>query len=113
VRAAIHALSEGRARLIRQAARWGLGGVRTRWGLGIALLATVPVLSTDDAFLQYVDLFLIYGLVVMGLNLQQGYTGIVNLGPSASVGVGAYATAVISHHLHWPMPLPFVGPRAA
>jgi len=40
--------------------------------------------------------FVLYGMVLMGLNLQYGYAGIVNFGPVLFFGVGAYSMALVS-----------------
>jgi ABC-type branched-subunit amino acid transport system ATPase component/ABC-type branched-subunit amino acid transport system permease subunit len=104
------ALDALRIRLLRRAVQWHLGNRLVRTAITVGAMAILPSFAGSDDFLKYGDLFLIYSLMVMGLNLQQGYTGIVNLGPSATFGVGAYASAVISHHWHWGMPLPFLGP---
>lgn len=40
--------------------------------------------------------FVLYGMVLMGLNLQFGYAGIVNFGPVLFFGVGAYSVALVS-----------------
>lgn len=103
-------LNVARIRLLRRAVQWHLGDRWVRCAVAVTALAILPGLIGTDDFLKYGDLFLIYSLMVMGLNLAQGYTGIVNLGPSATFGVGAYAAATISHHWHWGMPLPFLGP---
>ena len=89
-----------------------LGSTPAKLGALVAAAAAIPLITTDYVTLEYVDLFLIYSIIVMGLNLQQGYAGIVNLGPSAVFGIGAYSSAVLSHHLHWPMPLPYLAPLA-
>jgi branched-chain amino acid transport system permease protein len=36
----------------------------------------------------------IYGLMALGLNLQAGYSGLLNFGHIAFAGIGAYATAI-------------------
>lgn len=100
-------LDRWRIEQLRRAQSWGLGAPWWRWLGAAASLGLVPLLSRDDTVLQYADLALIYGIAVCGLDVQQGFAGVVNLGPGAAVGVGAYTVAVVSHHLHWPMPLPF------
>ena len=39
---------------------------------------------------------LIYMLLAIGLNLQYGYTGLVNFGHVAFYAIGAYASALLS-----------------
>ena len=45
----------------------------------------------------------IYGLLALGLNLIWGGTGMVNLGLAGFFAVGAYASALLTVNLHWPM----------
>ena len=50
--------------------------------------------------LSYLIFFLtlvsIYGLLVLGLNIQWGYTGILNIGIAAFFAVGAYTSAILT-----------------
>jgi branched-chain amino acid transport system ATP-binding protein/branched-chain amino acid transport system permease protein len=75
-----------------------------RWGL-VALAAIVlvafPLVRRDDAYHQTV-LLLIFLLAVMsgGWNIISGFTGYVSLGQSAFLGIGAYAVALASLHVH-------------
>lgn len=65
---------------------------------GIALLAS-PILiyppGSAFVFFEVGILFLFYGLLVLGLNLQYGFTGILNFGYVLFFGVGGYATAIL------------------
>lgn len=45
---------------------------------------------------------LIYMLLALGLNLQYGYTGLINFGHVAFFAIGAYASALLSMN-GWPM----------
>jgi len=67
--------------------------------LGVSILLA-PIVFTYPTFLiAAMDLgvlLLIYALVVLGLNLQVGHTGLINFGPHLYVAIGAYATAMIS-----------------
>lgn len=47
-------------------------------------------------FLDVGVLFLLYGLILVGLNLQYGHTGLVNFGPVAFFAVGGYAAAILT-----------------
>ncbi|MFP4591538.1 MAG: branched-chain amino acid ABC transporter permease [Halobacteriales archaeon] len=75
-----------------------------RAGVVALVLAVLFVLSpvfldppgVAFVFLEVVVLFLIYALVVVGLNLQYGHAGLVNFGPVAFFAVGGYATAVLT-----------------
>jgi len=41
-------------------------------------------------------LFLVYGLILVGLNLQFGHAGLVNFGPVAFFAVGGYAAGIVT-----------------
>lgn len=101
-------LEARRLAVIGELRRRGLDRAPVRWAVAAVLLGILPLITTDDTVLRYVDLALVYGVVVVGLNLEHGYAGIVNIGPGAALGVGAYTVAIVSHHLHWPQPLPFL-----
>jgi branched-chain amino acid transport system permease protein len=47
----------------------------------------------------------LYGLMALGLNVMFGLAGMVNLGLVGFVAVGAYASALLTVRLGWPMPL--------
>lgn len=78
---------------------------RTAAVLGaVILLATVTFLMSPlvvtipgnlRVFVDVAIIFMLYGLVVLGLNLQYGYTGLINFGPVAFYLVGGYAAAII------------------
>src|SRR5215217_8948160 len=51
------------------------------------------LLSYGTFFLVFVT---IYGLVVLGLNLQWGFTGLFNVGVAGFVAVGAYTSALLT-----------------
>lgn len=46
---------------------------------------------------------LIYTMLALGLNLQMGFTGIINFGYVAFVAIGAYTSALLTVDLHWPL----------
>lgn len=50
---------------------------------------------------------LIYMLLTIGLNLQYGYTGLINFGVAAFFAIGAYASALLTLH-GWPLAPAFV-----
>lgn len=65
-----------------------------------ALFALTPLrVQLPSAFYVFVEvgiLFVIYGMLVLGLDLQYGHTGLVNFGHVVFFAVGAYATAMLS-----------------
>ncbi|MET4575335.1 branched-chain amino acid ABC transporter permease [Ottowia thiooxydans] len=87
----------------------------TAWLRGAATAAGLALMAWSFGWQSYplyvMTQVLIYGIAIMGLNLLTGYTGQISLGHSAFFAIGAYATAVLSHHLGWPL---YVGvPTAA
>ncbi|WP_411966084.1 branched-chain amino acid ABC transporter permease [Haloferax sp. YSMS24] len=78
---------------------------RMLWvGVVLALVGTViavspvplVVPSKSLVFFEVGITFLLWGLLVLGLNLQYGFTGLVNFGHVAFFAVGAYATAMLT-----------------
>ncbi|WP_435075416.1 branched-chain amino acid ABC transporter permease [Halorubrum sp. HHNYT27] len=65
-----------------------------------ALFAFTPVRaqlpSALYVFAEVGILFVIYGMLVLGLDLQYGHTGLVNFGHVVFFAAGAYATAMLS-----------------
>ncbi|EMA47004.1 branched-chain amino acid ABC transporter permease [Halococcus saccharolyticus] len=67
----------------------------------IAALITLTPLSVTVpgafyVFFEVAILFVVYGIVVVGLDLQYGYTGLVNFGPVVFFAAGGYTTAMLS-----------------
>ena len=65
---------------------------------GLAMLGLPLVAPT-----YYVTLmlpFMAYGVILLGLNLLFGYTGLVSFGHALFIGVGAYTAAVLTTHFH-------------
>lgn len=73
---------------------------------GLLLLAVVLALlplALPNAF--YFDVAIriaLNAIVVIGLNLLMGYTGQISLGHAGFYGMGAYGSAVLTSHYHWP-----------
>lgn len=66
---------------------------------GVALALSPVGIVYPDFLLPVVDLGILtalYGLVVLGLNLQVGHTGLINFGPHLFFGVGAYTMAMLT-----------------
>lgn len=65
-----------------------------------ALLTVTPLAVTIPSalfvFVEVGTLFVIYGLLVLGLDLQYGHTGLVNFGHVVFFAVGAYTVAMLS-----------------
>ncbi|MEF8782507.1 MAG: branched-chain amino acid ABC transporter permease [Haloarculaceae archaeon] len=76
----------------------------TRAGIGLFVLAVAflysPLFVSPPSglfvFLEVGVLFLLYAMVLVGLNLQFGHTGLVNFGPVAFFAVGGYVAAILT-----------------
>ena len=53
-----------------------------------------------EGWLSYGSFFLVfastYAIIVLGLNLQWGHTGLFNVGVAGFVAVGAYTSAILT-----------------
>ena len=81
--------------------------------LVVALLATVPLLTTSNVVLNFMVVALLIALVGQGWNVLGGYGGQYSFGHAAFFGTGAYVTGVlqvryrVSTHFNW-----YAGPVA-
>jgi branched-chain amino acid transport system permease protein len=66
-------------------------------GAAAALLVAPAIVPTYQVLLLLP--FMAYGVVLLGLNLLFGYTGLVSFGHALFIGIGAYAGAVLTSHL--------------
>ncbi|GAA5534176.1 branched-chain amino acid ABC transporter permease [Deinococcus aluminii] len=80
----------------------------------VLLLLALP-LVLPKTLLRDVNLIMIYAVAVIGLNITTGYTGLINIGQAAFMGVGAYATALAATRLNLPffLAIPLGGVAAA
>ncbi|WP_254533195.1 branched-chain amino acid ABC transporter permease [Natrinema gelatinilyticum] len=65
----------------------------------VFLLSGIPVTYPGWILLVFNVLivnFVLYGILLLGLNLQYGYAGIVNFGPVLFFALGAYTVALVS-----------------
>ncbi|HEY0291299.1 MAG TPA: branched-chain amino acid ABC transporter ATP-binding protein/permease [Hansschlegelia sp.] len=68
--------------------------------LGLAaLLVAVPLTAENEYELRLFMLFLIYGLIAVGLNVLVGLTGLVSLGQAGLFALGSYAGAILAIRL--------------
>jgi branched-chain amino acid transport system permease protein len=79
-----------------------------QWGLlvgFVALVALIPVVSSDEYVLRVTADTMLYVILAMGLNVAVGWAGILDLGYIAFYGFAAYLFAELSsphYGLHWP-----------
>lgn len=77
----------------------------------IAVVAVVPFVA-NDYYLNVLIFCGLYGIMALGLNLLVGYTGQISFGHNAFVGLGAYASAILTVKLGWPVWLALVAALA-
>jgi len=63
--------------------------------VALALLATVPLITSSNVVLNFLVMALLIALVGQGWNLLGGYGGQYSFGHAAFFGTGAYATAIL------------------
>jgi branched-chain amino acid transport system permease protein len=68
---------------------------------GLALVLSMP-LYLSGRVLHFVNLVGITMIAAQGLNLLTGFAGQISLGQSAFMAVGAYSSALLTVHLHFP-----------
>jgi branched-chain amino acid transport system permease protein len=73
--------------------------VKGRVVLGLAFLAVLvlPLVLSPYRLLLMLP-FMAYGVILLGLNLLFGYTGLVSFGHALFVGIGAYTGAFLTTH---------------
>ena len=74
------------------------------------VLAILPLLLPNAFWYDLATRAAINAVVVIGLNLLIGYAGQLSLGHAGFIGIGAYASAVLTSRLGWP-PLAAMGKR--
>lgn len=69
--------------------------------LALVMLAVATIPATAPTYHVTLMLpFMAYGVILLGMNLLFGYTGLVSFGHALFVGVGAYTAAVLTTHFH-------------
>jgi ABC-type branched-subunit amino acid transport system permease subunit len=67
--------------------------------LALAVAIAYPLTKGDPYWYTVLTTALAYGILALSLDLLWGYTGILNLAPAASFGLGAYAWSVVTTRL--------------
>jgi branched-chain amino acid transport system ATP-binding protein/branched-chain amino acid transport system permease protein len=68
-----------------------------------AILVAVPLASNNEYELRLFMLFLIYGIIAVGLNVLVGLTGLVSLGQAGLFALGSYTGAILATRLGFDM----------
>ena len=69
------------------------------------VLAVFPVFASNAYVFDVAIRIIINSIVVIGLNLLWGYTGQISLGHAGFIGIGAYASAILTSRFGWPSTL--------
>ena len=71
--------------------------------IGLALLAAVPLATSNAYYVHMVGTIMIYAILLYGLDIVVGYTGQVSLGHAGLFGVGSYTAGVLFMKLGAPL----------
>ena len=71
--------------------------------LALALLAAVPLMTSNSYYIHMVGTIMIYAILLFGLDIVVGYTGQVSLGHAGLFGVGSYTAGVLFMKLGAPL----------
>jgi ABC-type branched-subunit amino acid transport system ATPase component/ABC-type branched-subunit amino acid transport system permease subunit len=71
--------------------------------IGLALLAAVPLMTSNSYYVHMVGTIMIYAILLYGLDIVVGYTGQVSLGHAGLFGVGSYTAGVLFMKLGAPL----------
>ncbi len=63
------------------------------------ILVAVPLMADNEYELRLFMLFLIYGMIAVGLNVLVGLTGLVSLGQAGLFALGSYTGAILATRL--------------
>jgi len=63
------------------------------------ILVAVPLTASNEYALRLFMLFLIYGMIAVGLNVLVGLTGLVSLGQAGLFALGSYTGAILATRL--------------
>jgi branched-chain amino acid transport system permease protein len=64
--------------------------------VGFAVAATIPLFVSEQYLLFILSLTIINAIIAVGLNITNGYLGILNLSVAGQVGAGVYTCAVLA-----------------
>jgi branched-chain amino acid transport system permease protein len=71
--------------------------------VGLAVLAAVPLMTSNSYYVHMVGTIMIYAILLYGLDIVVGYTGQVSLGHAGLFGVGSYTAGVLFLKLGAPL----------
>lgn len=83
-------------------------GMGWRAWIVVAFAALIPLAVTDQYMLRVVNMVLLYSTIALSINLIVGFSGQLDMGRAAFVGIGVYWTAILTTTFHLPWILAFV-----
>src|SRR6202035_2631376 len=90
-------------------ALWRHNEDRFWYGL-LAVLVLIAPLVLGEFYIGELGAVYIFAVAGVGLMLLVGYTGLISLGHSAFLGIGAYTNSILlSHGVPFVLPLPAAG----
>jgi branched-chain amino acid transport system permease protein len=78
----------------------------------IAIMALLPLVISNQYYIQVLIFIGIYIILTLSLNLLNGYVGLLSIGHAAFYGIGAYASAKLAMETGLPFPLAMLGAGA-
>jgi ABC-type branched-subunit amino acid transport system ATPase component/ABC-type branched-subunit amino acid transport system permease subunit len=71
--------------------------------LAIVALVIIAVAGPTSYTAYVVELICVYAVVVFGLNITVGFSGVLSLGQGAAFAIGAYVTGILAGTYAWPI----------
>ena len=71
--------------------------------IGFALIGALPLAVHNPYYIHLVETIMIYAIVLYGLDIVVGYTGLVSLGHAGLFGIGSYTAGVLVMKLGFPL----------
>jgi len=78
----------------------------------VLMMALLPLVISNLYYIQVLIFIGIYIILVLSLNLLNGYVGLLSIGHAAFYGIGAYASAKLVMEAGLPFPLAMLGAGA-
>ena len=96
--------------LLRRYPAWGAriralfeANIKAAWIGAIIMILLIPFFLASSAYWLFIVIIAgLYLIACLGLNMQLGSTGMVNLAGAAFFAVGAYGAGLLALHLGWP-----------
>jgi branched-chain amino acid transport system permease protein len=80
-----------------------LSGNIIGWVIFLVILYTIPVYMKSLHWLGILTFANIFALFAISWDISSGHTGYLSLGHTFFIGLGGYATGILTHHIGFPM----------